>query len=785
MAHIVNLMSIAGIDGTISEEEKNVIVNIAQNFGLTEADYDTCIEAWQQTDESKLETIVPEDDDDKYEFLKNMVLVMMVDGEIDDNERAYIAGLAEQFGVDGDEAVDELIKIVYNEYFSENEESDDEETEEDEVFEGIDDDSQISYGKSSLQFKELDDAFDELFLSACRNAEAYEYFQIIPNTDTRLFRLNEEQLEKVQMMADKGYATAQYVLGRYYQVVQPDDDSIEKAGELLKAAAKGEVEDALAALAVMHLYGQFGDVNLDFYRQKIDEAVNNGSALAMKIKLHEMTEGLNGEKSNPKKVIDFLENNILNDENLAEKHPDFYVTLGDAYRKMGKKDKALEMYEQAKELGFFEADYNNFATQMEGMAQMQKHMFEMVVDFGCDDNIPGCFLLKAEINEGEYEECDNDDEKAKISQTIKESLEKAFELGAFDAAFKLGCNYYYGNYGFEENNSEAWNWFLTGAKKDNGASYAGLATMTKDGICPEGLPEDFADTCLLNAKYRGFITDSEGSDSSQMQCLAIVKADGDAIIYKFNKDDFAKLAGFIGAKRLAPVRVDALDNIAKKAGITDHLQVWIDYEAPRKKLPMNAAAKSFFKGMIAGDIIITLGDKNYDPMMFYGTEELETILKAMKVKNIEVVTDDLDLDKAKLPKDNLNFNPKPTGFVARIQPDGTAHIVDSSVGVFAMFETDIYDPMRLESLYKIGEKLGLKGRLTIWTDNSSLRKQMIMNDKFEMHPIGKNIYPGPVADNFFVAMEDENYNIMLFDDAEQLKEVVVALGVKPENVVKD
>lgn len=161
MAHIINLMSIAGIDGNISEEEKNVIIKIAQDMGLTEDDFNTCIEAWQQTDESKLETVVPDDDDDKYEFLKNMVLVMMVDGEIEDNERAYIAGLAEQFGVDGEEAVDKLIKIVYDEYFADDEDSDDEEDdEEDDVFEDVDDESQIAMGKSNLEFKEVVEAFD-------------------------------------------------------------------------------------------------------------------------------------------------------------------------------------------------------------------------------------------------------------------------------------------------------------------------------------------------------------------------------------------------------------------------------------------------------------------------------------------------------------------------------------------------------------------------------------------------------------------------------------------------
>ena len=158
----------------------------------------------------------------------------------------------------------------------------------------------------------------------------------------------------------------------------------------------------------------------------------------------------------------------------------------------------------------------------------------------------------------------------------------------------------------------------------------------------------------------------------------------------------------------------------------------------------------------------------------------------MKVLYRDIVAYGLNLAKAQPTKDNLDFDPAPTGFVARIEPDGTAHIVKSSIGVFAMFETDIYDPMRLDAVAEVGKKLGLKGRLTIWTDNSSVRKQLIINNnKLDANPVGAAIYPGPIADSFFVAMEDDTFSIMLFDDAEQLKQVLVALGVKPENIVKD
>lgn len=120
--------------------------------------------------------------------------------------------------------------------------------------------------------------------------------------------------------------------------------------------------------------------------------------------------------------------------------------------------------------------------------------------------------------------------------------------------------------------------------------------------------------------------------------------------------------------------------------------------------------------------------------------------------------------------------------MARIEPDGKAYIVDNSLAVFALIEEEIYDPARLKKLHDIGKKLGLEGRLTLWTDNSALRKQLALYNKFTKNTIASKYYPGPVADNAFLAMEDEDGRIMLFEDAEQLKQVCLALGVKPDDI---
>lgn len=653
IAHIVNLMSIAGIDGNISEEEKNVIIKIAQNLGLTENDFNTCLEAWQQIDESELETIVPEDDDDKYEFLKNMVLVMMVDGEIDEKERIYIAGLAEQFGVDGEEAVDELIKIVYDEYFAD------------------------------------------------------------------------------------------------------DEDSEEES-------------DAYAEQARMVLFGYDEKSSLEDYNELLDKALNEGSPIGMKMRLEDMVYGRNGQEKDPKRVIKFLEEDILNDDDTGMQYPYLYEVLGDAYNKIGNKAKAAECYETASDYGYKEAAYKHHAAKLEGLNPMAKEMYETVIDMECDDDKPGCFTLRAQLLAEKYEEQDAAERK-KTAKKIVEALEHDHKLGFGEAATRLGDIYYLGKYGLKRDMEEAWSWYYNGVKLEDADAFRGLIRMVKDGNSPE-VPDGFIDWCEISAERRG-------KGAPDKHYLAIIKPDGNAVAYNFIKDDWDKVAGYIGAKRLAPIRVNAHKN----------LTVWTDIEAPRKGLPMNVVGKKFLKGVIAGDIVLTQTDDIWDPMFFMDIDELNDTVESLGGKLVQVVNDELALGKekrkyTKITKDLLQSE---SGLVARIQPDNTAHIVNSGLKVFALFEEDIYDPMRLESLYKIGEKLGLKGRLTIWTDNSALRKQMVMYNENEMNAIGTKIFPGPVADNFFVAMEDENYNIMLFDDAEQLKQVLVALGVKPQNVVFD
>lgn len=814
MMHLVNLMSIAYADGQITEDENNVLIDIAQQLDLTEDEFNTCVEHWKNTDENDLPISIPETEDEQIEYLKHFTLVMMSDGEIEENEKQYLIFVADRYGFNGEEVVPTLIDMVYNEYFANNDQ-DEEEEEEDPLFEDTYDDSQISLGKMELESKNLEAAFNELFLPSLRNTEAFTYFQIIPGIDTRLFRITPEQLEKVQEAADKGYAVAHYVMGRYHQVVKPEEDSLDKAQQYLESASKAGIPDADWALAMRYLLGYNGLVLIDKFNEMIEQAFEKGSMMALKQRLHDTIHGEHGQKADPKTVIKQIEAFLDQDEDNAAKYPYMYDLLGDAYRKVGNKDKADECYEQAVDHGLFEADAHRFENRIEGPDKdFYRETFSFLLSFARDNKAPECALLDA-LEEVHHYDTENPVKHEATAQRIKDHLENAFNLGMGDAAYYLGKFNYEGTYGFEKNDREAWMWFSKGQDLESGLAFTGMAKMIEDGIMPSNLPSNYLEYLHLCAVRRGvtamlpvIVEDykagkldalaeevektyipalSQMADQSGIPTVIIVNPEGKATIYRLEKAEWNKLPHLIGAKRIAPVCVDAFDKFGKKAGLTDRLVAWIDIDAPRKGLPVNNIASKIYNGVIAGDVVFSFVDKIYEQMPFYGVDEAKAVVKALGAELTDVVTDLRTVsDEKRKPMDYSKVNPKADkGFVVRIEPDGKAHIVNSSLGVFALFEEDIYDPARLQSLYDLGTKLGLKGRLTLWTDNSALRKHMVMESMAPVNPIGAKWYPGLVASNIFVALEDDNYRMTLFDSAEQATQAAIALGIAPENISTD
>ena len=83
LGQVKNLIMLALADGKATESELALIVSIASREELTQEQLDHLIE---HPDTVHIE--LPENDEQKLQYIQDMVALMMIDGDLDDNELA-------------------------------------------------------------------------------------------------------------------------------------------------------------------------------------------------------------------------------------------------------------------------------------------------------------------------------------------------------------------------------------------------------------------------------------------------------------------------------------------------------------------------------------------------------------------------------------------------------------------------------------------------------------------------------------------------------------------------
>ena len=365
----------------------------------------------------------------------------------------------------------------------------------------------ITKGAECLMDNDMSGAFEQLFYAALADETARKLFMCIPRGVYPSFMLTDEQVAEMKKVADKGYAIAMYALGRYHLLVQPDDDSLDKASDLFVAAAKGGIGEALLGTALLYRDGHFGEADFDRYISLRDEAIEQGSVKAFYMKAKDIINGTNGYEADPKQVLDEFSDIVKDATGEANKdifvfEPEYYDLLGRAYEALGDIDKAEEAYIQAVSMGYYEslAQLIYMMCYDEDGNLVEKEMYDKYIEIGCEHNDAYCFTLRGDIKDEDYEALDPR-EKAKKTAQIKADLEKAYDLGDNIAPLILGNNYYYGSLGFEKNNEKAWKWYNSGAVYSSPSCYDMMATMIEDGNCPRKYDEEYRAYCVLCA-YR-------------------------------------------------------------------------------------------------------------------------------------------------------------------------------------------------------------------------------------------------------------------------------------------
>ena len=697
MGNLINLITLACLDNEVSQAEKDLINNLAESYGFTEEEFKFCADKAEEGLKGGHTVVeIPDTDEEKASFLKNLTLMMMVDGQIDDKEKQYVKFIAEKFGYDGDKAIDILIQSIYNDFYE-----DDGSTREsggntkvtgssdkgmsNEEFQA-ETKRLYALGKEALTKHEISDAFDYLLIPAHVDADAAKLFLMIINTHNRLSLINKEQAERLKEYAERGYALSQYAYGRYLEALRPDSNALNTANEYFKAAEKGGISDALHAQAMLYKSGHYGQVDLEEVERMVNEALDKGSILAARYLLNRYIYGNKDTDPDPQRAIDILKEWLNGNESddIAVVNPMFYSLIGDAYAALNDVENAQEYYTKAIAMGFHEACSGMCALHMnyDNDDDLQKSLYEAMIETGCEAGDPFCYLYRAAFNMDNYVEGDS-----KMTGDILHDLITAAEMGCDSAPYYLGDAYYHGSYGFKEDNASAWNMFIEGSKRDDGDSYKMLAVMIANNENPNDVPEGFMEHCAIMAlrngcdgllkevvqayrngeltdyaaeiekyyipRYENLPQDDDDEDDDDEEygverdgydykLIAVVKTDGKADIIEFDVEEgWDELPEFVGANRLDAIRTQPLYDISDKFGyISEHITAWVDNMGLMKELPMNPIGCKLYPGPIAGDMILTIEDAKYNPKSFDDLAVLKKVIAALGAKLDNICLDD-------------------------------------------------------------------------------------------------------------------------------------------------
>lgn len=487
LSHITNLITMARIDGEISEQEKTIIFGIANQAGITDEEFKQCIK-----DSDEFTVDVPHSDEEKRQYLKNAITVMMADGNISQEEARFAFELANRFfGEKGENLVKELHQEILREMNDNT--SDNKTMSQEEIKEEVK--QRIENGLEWLKQNNIQNAFDMLFPAAIVDLTGRMLFMRIILPIYPLFQLNSRQINDLKGLADKGYPFAQLAMGRYHHLCRPERNSINMAEQYYQEAYKNGMPDAYAFLAVMVRDGALGISNENKYLEMRNEAYKKGSFKAMELIAKDTIYG-NYSEPRPKEVLESLleiatdeQGDWITDPLLVE--PAVYDWIGKAYEQLGDKENAEKAYLQAAEMGFTESFGSYIITKFldNELNVNDPELYAKHLEIGCSFNETLCYCLRGDMKEEQYNALPVE-LQPRMTTWMKQDLIKAYELGDNMAPYLLGNDYYFGKLGFEEDDEEAWKWFSRGALYSSSECYKMLAQMIEEGHCPD---ENFAD----------------------------------------------------------------------------------------------------------------------------------------------------------------------------------------------------------------------------------------------------------------------------------------------------
>lgn len=105
-SHLNVLVQLARIDGVVVQDEIDLIKHIGENNGMTSDEISQCFE-----DPELIEDLTGLSDDEKYEYIYNIVQLMKIDGRLYKEEVRFCAKMASKLGYNEQVLLELMLKI--------------------------------------------------------------------------------------------------------------------------------------------------------------------------------------------------------------------------------------------------------------------------------------------------------------------------------------------------------------------------------------------------------------------------------------------------------------------------------------------------------------------------------------------------------------------------------------------------------------------------------------------------------------------------------------------------
>lgn len=105
-SHLNILVQLARVDGVVVQDEIDLIKHIGAVNGMTSEEISQCF-----ADPNLVEDLTKLPDDEKYEYIYNIVQLMKVDGRLYKEELSFCAKMASKLGYDEEVLMELMLKI--------------------------------------------------------------------------------------------------------------------------------------------------------------------------------------------------------------------------------------------------------------------------------------------------------------------------------------------------------------------------------------------------------------------------------------------------------------------------------------------------------------------------------------------------------------------------------------------------------------------------------------------------------------------------------------------------